>query len=349
MCPQGTDERKNLSTMDSELINIILTSLKEYKPGIEVILPFWNGEPLVNKHFSEFVDKISQLKKEGTNLGSISIHTNATLLNNDLSKTIINSEIFSPITLSIDASTSSTYEKIRRGGDFNLLQNNIINFLNLRKKKNKLPHLIFQFIVMEENIHEVSDFVSWWQNELNKRNCLNEIIFDDTGINFDKDFIFIRKLMPDNESEESLTYVEELHEKAKNIILNPPIITETENYSENIIQETKEYIRRPCPGIFSHLGIKFDGNTSPCCRDFNAVINIGNIKNESIKNIWNGNKLKNYRISHIRGNFNEVPLCGECPGQPFGYISNEEIIEFLKSIGEEKYINEFLKRMKVIK
>ena len=349
MCPQGRAERGSRKVMSEKLIEKLVNSLANYKPGVGAILPFWNGEPLYNKNFPIFVKKIMEKQTIGANFGSISIHTNCMNLNEEISELIIKSEIFSPITLSIDSATEKTYQTIRRGGDFNRIVSNIEKFLKLRSKLGKSkPRLIFQFIAMEENIKEVELFKKFWGELLSKNGCNFEVIFSDENLQSDKDYIFIRKLIPEKEDEKYLSRAEELHKLAMGVeekkIENPKI---KPNDTMEIVKDDVE-VRGPCPIIFSHLGIKYDGKASPCCRDFEAKIEVGDLNTQEIGEIWTGNKIKEYRLAHIEGRFDDVPLCGECGGLPFGNITHDNIINYLKSIGEEKYINPYLKRMKLI-
>ena len=70
-----------------------------------------------------------------------------------------------------------------------------------------------------------------------------------------------------------------------------------ENHADN-----KEE-NRICPQMFYELLIHSDGSVSPCCVDYQyKKENLGNIKKQSLKNIWNGDKMRKIRRSELEGN-----------------------------------------------
>ena len=51
-----------------------------------------------------------------------------------------------------------------------------------------------------------------------------------------------------------------------------------------------------CDKPFRELSIGVDGNCSICCRDFDNFVIVGNIKKNSIQEIWNGKKMNEIRL-----------------------------------------------------
>ncbi len=70
--------------------------------------------------------------------------------------------------------------------------------------------------------------------------------------------------------------------------------------------------RRPCYWLWSNPHIKQDGTVVPCCQDVNGKLALGNIKNASLGELWNGKKMQQLRQMHIEGQQGEIPLCKEC-------------------------------------
>ena len=64
------------------------------------------------------------------------------------------------MTVSIDAATAGTYEKIRRGGHFDQLQKNM-EFAAKLRKAGELSYLRFNFVVQRENYKEMIPFARW--------------------------------------------------------------------------------------------------------------------------------------------------------------------------------------------
>lgn len=64
------------------------------------------------------------------------------------------------LTVSIDAATKDTYEKIRRNGNFDVLQENM-KFASQLRKEGALKYLRINFVVQRENFKEMPLFVQW--------------------------------------------------------------------------------------------------------------------------------------------------------------------------------------------
>lgn len=350
MCPQGRGERVDRAVMPEAVIGRVIDGLAAHAPGAHVILPFWNGEPLIAGNFEAFVDRLAAARGRGLKFDSVSIHTNATRLTPELSARIVRSGLFSPLTFSLDAARPETYARIRRGGDFAAVRGNLLAFLDARAAAGTGPFGVFQLIVMEENRSEIGEFVDFWKTALAERGFASGVIFDDTGVNFDRDLIFIRKLIPERETPEELARVETLHQDAKYMVEGAALQTTRQRVADPLESHASfetwiPKARRPCPGIFSHLGVRHDGTVSPCCRDFDCEIRLGNVLDTPLAALWTGARLRDHRLAHVEGRFADVPRCGDCPGQPFGAITDAEVVAWLKSVGEERRIHPYLKRV----
>ena len=68
-----------------------------------------------------------------------------------------------------------------------------------------------------------------------------------------------------------------------------------------------------CWDFLNHLAINIDGDVSICVRfDPKRLGVIGNLKNETLEQIWNGPKRLEWLELHRRGKRIEVPLCSYC-------------------------------------
>lgn len=68
-----------------------------------------------------------------------------------------------------------------------------------------------------------------------------------------------------------------------------------------------------CLEMWNHPAIDKDGNFSICVRfDPEKKGVIGNINDNSLQEIWNGEKRTKWLKYHIEGKRNEVPLCSKC-------------------------------------
>jgi len=67
-----------------------------------------------------------------------------------------------------------------------------------------------------------------------------------------------------------------------------------------------------CPYLFYSLSINADGIVSPCCVDWNRELAIGSVADESLLDIWNGDKLATLRRQHIVDGLSANPSCASC-------------------------------------
>lgn len=68
----------------------------------------------------------------------------------------------------------------------------------------------------------------------------------------------------------------------------------------------------PCKNPWREMIINYDGNVAFCCMDFNSTIVVGNIMNQSIEEIWRGEKMERLRQLHLNGRYKEIPICSRC-------------------------------------
>ena len=66
-----------------------------------------------------------------------------------------------------------------------------------------------------------------------------------------------------------------------------------------------------CHGLSGQMAILSSGEVVPCCFDYEAVINLGNVKNESLKNIVNAEKSQSIIEGFKKGVISEE-LCKHC-------------------------------------
>lgn len=70
--------------------------------------------------------------------------------------------------------------------------------------------------------------------------------------------------------------------------------------------------RSPCRMLWRNLSVHADGKVSACCHDSEDELIIGDVKAETLQQIWNGEKLAGLRRIHNEGRFAELPICANC-------------------------------------
>jgi len=67
-----------------------------------------------------------------------------------------------------------------------------------------------------------------------------------------------------------------------------------------------------CPYIFYSFCVNFDGVVSPCFLDWNRKMVIGNLNHLTLKQIWEGNKMRHMRLMMLRKQRSDLPVCANC-------------------------------------
>ena len=113
------------------------------------------GEVFALKGFRELVKDISAC----TDRPLISISTNGTLIDAQWCQQIVETP-FQTITISVDAGTAETFERVRRGAKFDVVMNNIRRIQDYKLEKNSwYPNLDAFFVIMRSNFREIPQFL----------------------------------------------------------------------------------------------------------------------------------------------------------------------------------------------
>lgn len=70
--------------------------------------------------------------------------------------------------------------------------------------------------------------------------------------------------------------------------------------------------RDPCRFLWTDMYVNWDGRVNACCQDFNSELIIGDINKTSLKEIWNGKRIKKLRKFHLAGKADKISLCQKC-------------------------------------
>ncbi len=111
------------------------------------------------------IERLLKTAERAYHYGFVDVYftTNGSLLTYKNSIKLIESKMISRIQVSLDAFTKESYDKIRRGGDFEKVKRHISDFIELRKKYDILfPKIRVSFLTLPENKHETKLFYDHW-------------------------------------------------------------------------------------------------------------------------------------------------------------------------------------------
>lgn len=78
--------------------------------------------------------------------------------------------------------------------------------------------------------------------------------------------------------------------------------------------------RKPCRKVFTDMIIYWNGHIALCNYDWNQKMDFGDIKSQSLSEVWNGEVYEKIRQMHINNNFEEHILCKSCHHWKSDYI-----------------------------
>ncbi len=176
-----------------------------------------------------------------------------------------------------------------------------INSYNANSHKKSLDEYlepIIDFVKFaQKQVHEYFiNFRIWNLDEEKSAKEFNKKVFDRLNKEFNT----------------SLNIDEIYKEKPKNIKIARKVFINFDEYfnwpdlKNETISETGF-----CYGLNSHFGILASGDVVPCCLDKDARINLGNIKNSSIKEILNSQRVKDIKAG-FKNNMLVEELCQKC-------------------------------------
>ena len=74
----------------------------------------------------------------------------------------------------------------------------------------------------------------------------------------------------------------------------------------------KEHRNKVCPYAWYQLNVNWNGDVSICAVDWSFKTIVGNVIEESILDIWRGNRLKEFREMFSKQQHHNHPACGKC-------------------------------------
>ena len=205
--------------------------------------------------------------------------TNAHFLKDDQAKAAVLSSL-DRLIISIDGTTQDTYESYRIGGSLDKVLEGTKSILYWKKKlKSKTPHVVFQFLVVKPNEHQIPE-VYKLADELG----VDQVVLKTAQI---YDFKNGSELIPDQDRYSRYRKNEEGSYSIKNKL---------ENH---------------CWKMWHSCVITWDGKVVPCCFDKDAQYAFGDLTQNSFAEIWNGKSYEEFRSALLRSR-SEIEICKNC-------------------------------------
>ena len=234
---------------------------------------YFQGEPYINPSFLEMVAYAHQ-----KNIYTIT-STNGHFLDEENARKTVESGL-DRLIISVDGTNQETYENYRIGGKLEQVLQGARNMVKWKKKLNaSTPHLIFQFLVVKPNEHQIAEVF-----QLAKEIGINEV-----------------KL----KSAQLYDY--------KN---GHPLLPEQEQYARYKRQQDGTYrvkhkLLNHCWKLWHSCVITWDGLVVPCCFDKDASHRLGDLKKMTLQQSWHSEPYRIFRKQLLKGR-SQIDICTNC-------------------------------------
>lgn len=241
--------------------------------GLKVLRFYLMGEPLLNPHIAEMIKRACDM-----NLAErIELTTNGVFLSEEKSISLINSGL-TYLRISISSVNQSRHEYITQTNiSINKIYKNIERFKEIRDEQSERKPFLYIKMIDSLNDEENSRFLQMYQH-------LGDEVVIEKPMNWD------------NYDDHDLLQA---------------VYTNKENPTFDL-QAMYPYPKSVCPFPFYTLAIAVNGDVSLCCVDWNKATRIGNVFENTLKSIWNGDNLRNFRSMHISNKRIINPSCRDC-------------------------------------
>tara|TARA_B100001250_G_scaffold395499_1_gene400471 strand:+ start:1503 stop:2621 length:1119 start_codon:yes stop_codon:yes gene_type:complete len=81
-----------------------------------------------------------------------------------------------------------------------------------------------------------------------------------------------------------------------------------DTYNNDVLEDFLE----PCRYIWERMYVWFDGKVNPCDADYKSYLSYGNVKNNTIKEIWSSKEYKKLKETHLNKNRDKITPCDRC-------------------------------------
>lgn len=72
-------------------------------------------------------------------------------------------------------------------------------------------------------------------------------------------------------------------------------------------------VRHPCAMLWERLYVWYDGQVNPCDFDYKTYLCVGNAKEQTLQEIWQGDAFNRLRKEHLEKRRNAIVPCDRCP------------------------------------
>ncbi len=260
-------------------------------PVLERVVLHGLGEPLLNK---ELPRMINYLKARGT---YVLFNSNGIALTEKRGQALIDAGL-DEYRLSMDGSSRETYAHVRGVDAFDKIWRNIRAFTAMQRAQDvNKPAVSLWFTAMRENLHELPGLIDLASDASISEVHMQRLVYFEEGLAASEQSLFRRA------SQEELDIVR----KSEELCQERGITFSAAGTATPVDSLTRDFGERPWSGCrrpYTLTYITSSGNILSCCfapfghksaREYKEERVLGNIFEESIADIWQGERYQTFR------------------------------------------------------
>jgi radical SAM protein with 4Fe4S-binding SPASM domain len=271
-CPSGLREFTRPTGMLQK--DFFRETIDDIHKELLYLIFYFQGEPYLNK---DFLEMVQYAHDKGIYTAT---STNAHYLTDENARKTVESGL-DRLIISIDGTTQDVYQQYRVGGKLDKVLEGAKNIIKWKKElKSKTPFVFFQFLVVKPNEHQIEEI-----KRLGKEIGVDQVRFKTAQVyDFEND----------------------PHQ----------LIPTTDKYSRYRIgkdgkMQSKSGLGNHCWKLWHQNVITWDGLVVPCCFDKDAMHQLGNLKMQSFKEVWQNENYRQFRRELMTSRKN-IDICSNC-------------------------------------
>jgi radical SAM protein with 4Fe4S-binding SPASM domain len=239
---------------------------------VDTFIPMLQNEPFLDKRI---LDRVKAFKEKTGGRVAVELVTNGAFLTEETVERIRDSNL-DILDISLDALSREVYEKIRIGLDYDQVLAGVNRAIDAA-----LPHtaVFVRLVRVRENFHQVKAFARAW-----KKKGVPTFIYSANSRagalpNFDAELRVPEAQVP---------------------------------WSQRLGRRLFRGYLHHCPVPFAGAAIVNSGDVLLCTQDWARHEVLGNVREQSLAEVWNGPRMREIRSLMVQRRYSEVPSCADC-------------------------------------
>ena len=248
-------------------------TIDELHETLLYLIFYFQGEPYLHPQFLELVRYATD-----RNIYTAT-STNAHYLTDTNARKTVESGL-DRLIISIDGTTQDVYEQYRVGGKLEKVLEGTRNIIKWKRAlKSRTPHVVFQFLVVRPNEHQIAEV----------KQLARELGVDEVGLKTAQIYDY----------------------KQGNDLI--PTLDRYSRYAPQTdgTYQIKNGFGDHCWKMWHSCVITWDGLVVPCCFDKDAHHRMGDLQQQTFRELWQSQPYNDFRQTLLRSR-SEIEMCKNC-------------------------------------